>query len=125
MIKRIQINTVAGIAILLGFLLTAFPEKAAASSSSGLPWETPLQTLEDSITGPVAYGLSILGIVGAGGALIFVHSQIGEFIRMALYVVLVAAFAIAAKNTAASFGWGSAAVIGQPKIEFHGVSPDA
>ncbi|MEF1183010.1 TrbC/VirB2 family protein, partial [Vibrio campbellii] len=38
---------------------------AANASSTGLPWESPLERIVDSITGPVAFGASALGIVAA------------------------------------------------------------
>jgi type IV secretory pathway VirB2 component (pilin) len=43
----------------------------AATGGGGLPWETPLQTLSNSISGPLAYGLSLIGLVVSGGVLIF------------------------------------------------------
>jgi type IV secretory pathway VirB2 component (pilin) len=49
------------------------PNLAHATTTGGsLPWDTPLQTLETDIKGPVAYGLALLGIVASGGMLIFV-----------------------------------------------------
>jgi type IV secretion system protein TrbC len=79
----------------------------AATGGGGLPWEAPLTTLSNSITGPVAYGVSIIGIVGAGGILIFAGGQVNEFLRSVLFIVLV----IAAKNTMSAFGWGAGAEI--------------
>jgi type IV secretory pathway VirB2 component (pilin) len=42
----------------------------AATGGAGLPWETPLTTLSNSVTGPMAYAVSLIGIVGSGGILI-------------------------------------------------------
>src|ERR1700676_2970839 len=95
-----------------GVALVLAPLTAHASTGGGgLPWEAPLTTLSNSITGPVAYGTSIIGIVGAGGILIFAGGQINEFLRAVLYIVLVIAFVIAAKNTMTAFGWGAGAEI--------------
>lgn len=86
---------------------------AASTGGGGLPWETPLTTLSNSITGPVAYSVSLIGIVGAGGILIFAGGQVNEFLRAVLFCVLVIAFIIAAKNTMTSFGFASGAEITQ------------
>jgi type IV secretion system protein TrbC len=95
----------------IGLILCAGHSAHAATGGGGLPWEAPLTTLSNSITGPVAYGASIIGIVGAGGILIFAGGQINEFLRAVLYIVLVIAFVIAAKNTMTAFGWGAGAEI--------------
>ena len=95
----------------IGFILCASRTAHAATGGGGLPWEAPLTTLSNSITGPVAYGASIIGIVGAGGILIFAGGQINEFLRAVMYIVLVIAFVIAAKNTMTAFGWGAGAEI--------------
>lgn len=59
----------------------------AATSGSGLPWETPLNTFKDSITGPVAFVISILGIIGCGAALIW-GGEISDFVRKMIMVIL-------------------------------------
>jgi type IV secretory pathway VirB2 component (pilin) len=74
------------------------PDLAHASTTGGdLPWDTPLQTLETDIKGPVAYGLALLGIVASGGMLIF-GGEISEFTRRIMYVVLVAAIILGAAS---------------------------
>src|ERR1700733_12969949 len=95
----------------IGWILCAARTAQAATGGGGLPWEAPLTTLSNSITGPVAYGVSIIGIVGAGGILIFAGGQVNEFLRAVLFCVLVIAFIIAAKNTMSAFGWGAGAEI--------------
>ena len=58
-------------ALLLGALLL-MPQLAVASEGTGgsLPYESWLTNLRNSVTGPVAFALSIIGIVIAGGVLI-------------------------------------------------------
>jgi type IV secretory pathway VirB2 component (pilin) len=74
------------------------PNLAHATTTGGsLPWDTPLQTLETDIKGPVAYGLALLGIVASGGMLIF-GGEISEFTRRIMYVVLVAAIILGAAS---------------------------
>src|ERR1700751_1284304 len=118
--KRLGIVVKAGICLLaLGFFM---PWTAnAATGGGGLPWEAPLTTLSNSVTGPVAYGMSLVGIVGAGGVLIFAGGMVNEFLRAVLFCVLVIAFIIAAKNTMSAFGWGAGAEITtQAKIGVYG-----
>jgi type IV secretion system protein VirB2 len=90
-------NLVISSAALAAVLLLA-PSLAHATTTGGsLPWETPLQTLETSIKGPVAYGLALLGIVASGGMLIF-GGEISEFTRRIMYIVLVAAVILGAAS---------------------------
>jgi type IV secretion system protein TrbC len=95
-----------------GMALVLAPLTAHASTGGGgLPWEAPLTTLSNSITGPVAYGISIIGLVAAGGVLIFAGGELNHFTRTVVLIVLVISLIIAAKNTMSAFGWGSGAEI--------------
>ena len=87
----------------------------AATGGGGLPWETPLQTLSNSLSGPVAYTLSLIGLVVSGGVLIFMGGELNHFARMVVQVVLVISFIIAGKNTMSTFGWGGGAEISSKK----------
>jgi type IV secretory pathway VirB2 component (pilin) len=46
-----------------GLLITTVP---AFASGSGMPWESPLQNVLDSITGPVLKSVAILAIIMGG-----------------------------------------------------------
>jgi type IV secretion system protein TrbC len=71
------------------FILAFLASQAAASTGGGsLPWETPLQTIATSITGPVAYAISLIGIVVAGAMLVW-GGEINEFARRMIMLVLV------------------------------------
>jgi type IV secretion system protein VirB2 len=87
----------------------------AANGGGGLPWETPLQTLSNSISGPVAYAASLIGLVVSGCVLIFMSGELNHFARTVVQVVLVISFIIAGKNTMSTFGWGAGAEIGRGK----------
>lgn len=74
------------------------PDLAFASDvGGGLPWETPLATIRDSITGPVAYAISMMGIVVAGAMLIW-GGEINEFARRVIMLVLVISLIVAASS---------------------------
>lgn len=84
------------VSILCLFMLT---ESAFASVGGGgqLPYESWLVNLRNSVTGPVAFTLSIVGIVAAGGILIF-GGELNAFFRTLIFIVLVMALLIGANN---------------------------
>ncbi len=69
----------------------------AAAAGGGLPWEAPLQTIQHSIQGPVAYGISLLSLIGCGGTLVW-GGEINEFLRKGILLVLVISLIIFATN---------------------------
>src|SRR6516162_720050 len=76
--RTIQMGKLLGKLLLVVALL--LPVAAhAATGGGGLPWETPLQTLANSISGPVAYGLSLIGLGVSGGVLIYVGGELNHF----------------------------------------------
>lgn len=90
-------------------------EPAFAGSAAGLPWESPLEKLKNSLTGPVAFAISLIGIVVAGGMLIF-GGELGEFARRIIMLVLVLALLVAANNLLSIFYGSSGATITQPQV---------
>ena len=60
---------------------------AEATTSGGLPWDGPIQTLQNDLTGPVATGISVVAFLAAGAALVF-GEELGGIAKKALYVVL-------------------------------------
>jgi type IV secretory pathway VirB2 component (pilin) len=95
-------------ALLLGALLVA-PHVALASEGTGgsLPYESWLTNLRNSVTGPVAFALSIIGIVIAGGVLIF-GGDLNAFFRTLVFIVLVMALLVGAQNMMGTlFGRGA------------------
>lgn len=102
-------------------LLFLAPQHAFASTGTGgaLPYEGWLTNLQNSVTGPVAFALSIIGIVVAGGVLIF-GGDLNGFFRTLIFLVLVMALLVGAQNVMSTFfGRGAeiaslgSAVIGQ------------
>jgi len=89
------------------------PQHALASTGTGgsLPYESWLTNLQNSVTGPVAFALSIIGIVVAGGVLIF-GGDLNGFFRTLIFLVLVMALLVGAQNVMSTF-FGMGAVIDQ------------
>ena len=101
--KRIQIkpNTLFFYAlfILLSLSSLLFPDgvQAAVGAGGALPYESWLVNLRNSVTGPVAFTLSIVGIVVAGGILIF-GGELNAFFSTLIFIVLVMALLVGANN---------------------------
>lgn len=74
-----------------------------ASTGSGMPWEGPLSQLKASLTGPVAFTISILAIIGTGAGLIW-GGEISGFIKSMIYITLIIAAIVAANNFLSMFG---------------------
>ncbi len=100
---------VTGLALATG-LVVASP--ALASSGAGLPWEGPLQQIQQSITGPVAGFIALAAVAVAGGMLIF-GGELNDFARRLMYVVLVAGILLGATQIVGLFG-ATGASIGLP-----------
>lgn len=85
--------------LLLMLCAFALPNEvyAAGTAGGGLPYESALTRLRASITGPVAFTLSLIGIVGAAGALIF-GGELTGFLRMMVFLVLLIAILVGAQN---------------------------
>ncbi|MBS0422860.1 MAG: TrbC/VirB2 family protein [Proteobacteria bacterium] len=85
------------IAFLFALLLPVDNAHAAVGAGGALPYETWLVNLRNSVTGPVAFTLSIVGIVVAGGILIF-GGELNAFFRTLIFIVLVMALLVGANN---------------------------
>ncbi len=94
-----------------GAILMFMIEPALASTTTGMPWEDPLDTIMNSITGPVAMVISLLGVTVAGGMLIF-GGELGEFTRRIVMLVLVIGLLVSAASILSLLYGGSSALVG-------------
>ena len=85
------------IAVFFVLLFTVDQAQATVGAGGALPYETWLVSLRNSVTGPVAFTLSIIGIVVAGGILIF-GGELNAFFRTLIFIVLVMALLVGANN---------------------------
>ena len=92
-------------ALALGLLA----EPALAAGGGGLPWEGPLQQIQQSITGPVAGFIALAAVAIAGGMLIF-GGELNDFARRLMYIVLVAGILLGATQIVALFGSTGASI---------------
>lgn len=95
---------------ILAFVLL-MPQHALAAQANGgnLPYEGWLTNLRNSVTGPVAFTISIIGIVVAGAVLIF-GGELNAFFRSLIFLVLVMGLIVGAQNMMTTF-FGSGAEI--------------
>lgn len=96
--------------LLLGALIVAACIEPAFASSSA-PWESGLKALQDSLTGPVASGLSLVGIVAAGAMLLF-GGEISGFMKSIVYLVLVISMILFGNKILAMVGGSSSSSSG-------------
>ena len=106
-----------GLLVLAAFLLVPGAAHAAEGTGGGLPYEGWLGSLRDSITGPFAFTVAVIGIVVAGAVLIF-GGELNDFARRLCYIVLVAGILLGATQIVGLFG-SSGSSIGVP-LEAHG-----
>ena len=96
--------------LLLSLLITGSNAFAAGGGGGGLPWETPLQNLLASLSGPVAQVLGTMAIIFVGLSLAF--SEGGGVMRKLLWVVFGLSLAFAAATWGLPFlGFGGGATI--------------
>ncbi len=82
-------------------LIMLFASNLVMASETGtgvLPYESWLSTLQKSLTGPVAFSVSLIGIVSCGATLIFAGGEIGRFMRSLIYLVLVMTMLVGANS---------------------------
>ncbi|MBN9987163.1 conjugal transfer protein TrbC [Rhizobium laguerreae] len=102
-------HTLIAAALAAAPIVLASVAPALASSGGSLPWEGPLQQIQESITGPVAGAIALAAVAIAGGMLIF-GGELNDFARRLVYVVLVAGILLGATNIVGLFGATGASI---------------
>lgn len=98
------------LALVTAALVMVHPDMAHAATTGGtLPWDGPLDTLRNDITGPVAFTISLLAMVACGAALVF-GGEINEFVRRIIMLVLVVALITGVVGVAGALGITGAVV---------------
>lgn len=95
--------------------LIVLPEVASAGSAQGLPWESPLTKIKDSLSGPVALGVSTVGVIMCGLGLVF-GGEMNDFVRKIIVLVMVIGLAVAANSFMTTMFAASGAMIAGPAI---------
>jgi type IV secretion system protein VirB2 len=116
-------TSILGFVFLLAIIFLAMSGQAHASEGIGgtLPYESWLMNLRNSVTGPVAFTLSMVGIVVAGGALVM-GGDLSGFFRTLVFIVLVLAFLVGAQNMMSNFFGRGAEIAANEAVESHGIA---
>ncbi len=91
-------------------IFMAVSELAFGATGGTMPWETPLQTIKDSLTGPTAGYIALVAIFICGAILIF-GGDISGFARTLINVVLACAVMLGASSIVTNLFPSSGAVI--------------
>lgn len=103
-------KSVVAVAIAAASITMAIAAPALASTGGGgLPWEGPLQQIQESINGPVAGAIALAAMAIAGGMLIF-GGELNDFARRLMYIVLVAGILLGASQIVGLFGATGASI---------------
>ena len=89
---------------LFSCIIIALVVSNAYASATGLPWESPLEKILNSLTGPVAKTLGVIAIVLAGFGIAF--GEAGSGLRKIFQIVLGLSIAFTASSLLVSlFGF--------------------
>ena len=92
------------VTLMIAFMLAVgFSGGFAAETGTNLPWEGPLTTLVTSLTGPVAYAISVIAIVALGATLAFRGGEMGETMRHLLQAGIAVCLVVFAAQVMTSF----------------------
>lgn len=100
---------VLGMIFALALLLGPGLAHAAGAGGGALPWDTPLITLRQDLTGPVAFTVSLLAFFVCGISLVF-GGEVSHFVRGMFMAILVASMLVSIVNVAAALGIAGAIV---------------
>lgn len=89
------------VTLIIGLLVLSGAVAVAATAGGGMPWEGPLSSLLDSLTGPVARVIGAVGIIALGVGIAF--SEGGSMMKKVLWVVLGLTVAFNATSWGLSF----------------------
>ena len=108
--KTLSLLLVATLAILAVIVMS---DPAFASSGGGLPWETPLNKVKDSLSGPVALAVGVIAFF-AGGAMLVFGGEMTDFARRSALVVLACGFLLGGSNLLQTLYGSTSSSIGAP-----------
>lgn len=105
LMRSLMLSALVFIFVTLALTVNLIPAAHASSAGAGaaLPYEVWLTALQKSATGPIAFTVSLLGIIGSGATLIFTGGEISRFMRSIIYIVLVMTLLLGANSLMTNF----------------------
>lgn len=97
-------------AIALAVLFLPDAAHAAAGGGGQLPWDAPMTTLRQDLTGNLAFSIGLIAMFAAGAALLFAREEMTGFVRVMVFLVLLVAFLVNVQNVASALGIAGAVV---------------
>lgn len=98
--QKVQQIGLVMVTVLMSILLNS--TAALAGSNSGMPWESPVTMVANSISGPVATAMAVLAIVGCGLGIAF--GEGGRGMKKLMWVVIGVAIILLAAKMLTSLG---------------------
>jgi len=81
---------------------------AGVGGAGVMPWEGPLGIIATSLTGPAAAAIGLIGLVVAGGTMVF-HHDLGQFgQKMAFIALAMSVMLLATRFVTGAFGVAAA-----------------
>ena len=100
-IQYLKQNSLKIVTLLAIAVVALIPDVALATST--MPYDSALTNLKNSLTGPVAQAIAVIGIVASGATLIF-GGEISGFLKSVIYLILVCSLLIAGTKFIDVFG---------------------
>ena len=88
--------------VLLIGLMASGQACASEGVGGGLPYESWLMNLRNSVTGPVAFGIAVISVVVSGGVLAL-GGDLSGFFRLFIFLVFVMSLVIGAVSLMSNF----------------------
>lgn len=102
MMKRKNVKQISMVILTVLVLMLLSTTVAMAGSSSGMPWEGPVDKVVNSISGPVATAMAVLAIVGCGLGIAF--GEGGRGMKKLMWVVIGVAIVLLASRMLTTMG---------------------
>lgn len=79
-------------------ILVLFALLPTLVNAGSMPWDSGLASITESVTGPTAAAVSLIGVVAAGAGLIFMGQEMGAFMKSIISIVLVVSIIMGASS---------------------------
>jgi len=100
------------VTIMFIFFAVGIAEAVGAGGGAGLPWETGISTLQQSLTGPFAFAVAMLLIVVGFVGVAFMGADFGGWVKWVIGAAVLIGMLGGAETVLGLFGMSAAMVAG-------------